>query len=67
YTSESIWIGKMNYITRNGLTSREEKHYNDVRKNYTMENILSIYLELKDHQKIQWKDSIKKMLNLNGY
>jgi len=65
YTTESIWIGKMNYIARNGLTQGEEKHYKQVRKNYTMENILNIYLGLKDHPKIQWKDSIKKMLNLS--
>jgi len=65
YITESIWIGKMNYIQRNGLTPEEEPHYLEIRKNYTQKHIQWIYSKLKDYPKIQWKDSIKKMLNLH--
>jgi len=64
YVTESIWIGRMNYIQRNGLTPEEEPFYNSIRKNYTKKQISWIYSQLKEHPKIQWKDSIKKILKL---
>jgi len=64
YITESIWIGRMNYIQRNGLTLEDEPYYISIRKNYTKKQISWIYFQLKEHPKIQWKDSIKKMLHL---
>jgi hypothetical protein len=62
FVSESIWIGRMNYIDRKNLSDEELKHYNKIRKNYTMKNVLLIYNYFKDDPIIRWKDSIKKML-----
>jgi DNA repair photolyase len=57
YCSESIWIGKMNYIRRNNLTQFEKKYYEAVRKNYTLEHVEEIYSNLKENPKIRFKDS----------
>ncbi len=61
YVSETIWIGKMNYINRNGFYSNEKKYYDTIRKNYTIKNIQRMIYELKDNYKIRYKDSIKRM------
>lgn len=57
YCTESIWIGKMNYIQRNNLTPFEQKYYEKVRKNYTLEHLEKIYMNLKGNPKIRFKDS----------
>lgn len=57
YCTESIWIGKMNYIRRNNLTLFEKKYYENVRKNYTWEHLEEIFFNLKDNPKIRFKDS----------
>ena len=62
FVSESIWIGRMNYIDRKNLSGEELIHYIRIRKNYAMKNVLSIYDYFKDDPIIRWKDSIKKML-----
>ena len=65
YVSDTIWIGLMNYINRNGLSDDEQPRYVSIRKNYEYLNVQAIYRALKDDPKIRWKDSIKKMLNLS--
>jgi DNA repair photolyase len=62
FTTESIWIGKMNYILRRGLSDVEVIFYNSVRKNYETSHLREIYNKLKHHQKIRFKDSIKFQL-----
>ncbi|MFA5364734.1 MAG: DUF5131 family protein [Candidatus Bathyarchaeia archaeon] len=57
YCTESIWIGKMNYIQRNNLTSLEQEYYEKVRENYTLEHLEEIFLNLKENPKIRFKDS----------
>jgi DNA repair photolyase len=64
FVTHTIWIGKMNYIKRNCLDKDEEELYNEIRKNYEFDNIKQIFTKLNSHQKIRWKDSIKKMLSL---
>ena len=61
YISETIWIGKMNYIDRNNLSKTEFVHYERIRDNYLKENIQNIVNRLKNFKKIRYKDSIKKM------
>ena len=34
YITESIWLGPMNYISRNGLSTDEEKKYDEIRVKY---------------------------------
>ena len=57
YCTESIWIGKMNYIRRNNLTMVEDEYYEKVRKNYTLEHLKEIYLNLRGNPKIRFKDN----------
>jgi len=64
FVTESIWVGKMNYIPRNNLSPIEQKYYNDVRKNYRVEHLWEIYFKLKDQKLIKFKDSIRTKLNL---
>jgi hypothetical protein len=64
YSTESIWIGKMNYIPRNGIGDVEVPFYEDVRRNYELSHLMEIYANLKDHAKVRFKDSILNKLNL---
>lgn len=62
YITESIWLGKMNYIRRNNLSQSEKRYYLNVRRNYEIENILKIFHKLKDIKLIMYKDSIRKLI-----
>lgn len=64
YVSESIWIGKMNYITRNGLSTSENQFYNKVRQKYETTHMREIYNELRVNPKIRIKDSIRNQLSI---
>ncbi len=64
YSTESIWLGKMNYIQRNNLPEEAEFFYSEIRKNCEKEHLLSIYNELKFTPKIRFKDSIRSALSL---
>ena len=64
YVTESIWIGKMNYIQANHPNSTERNHYNDIRRIYSKNNLSKILkkaLTYKD-SRIQIKDSILNYL-----
>ena len=61
FVSETIWIGKMNYIKKNDLTAEERSYFEAVRKNYSLENIQNIIDGLNRNKKIRYKDSIKKL------
>ncbi|TXT65556.1 MAG: hypothetical protein BAJALOKI1v1_410013 [Promethearchaeota archaeon] len=60
-TSETIWVGKMNYIKTNHLIGKEKRFYEAIRDNISLENITKIINSLKNNKKIRWKDSIKDM------
>ena len=64
YSTESIWIGKMNYIPRNHLPESSLSFYHEIRKNTEREHLLKIYNDLKDFPKIRFKDSIRSALSL---
>lgn len=64
FTTESIWIGRMNYIAHKNITKEEEPYYSEIRKNYTTAHIYEIYLKLKDHPLIRFKDSIRIQLGI---
>lgn len=61
FVSDTIWLGKMNYIDRKNLTNAEKKFYNSIRKNFTVTNLKEIINKLMKFKKIRYKDSIKKM------
>jgi len=62
--TESIWIGKMNYIRKNSFQGNEKKYYDMIRENYNIKNINQILLEIKQiaNCRIILKDSIIIML-----
>jgi len=63
FTTESIWLGRMNYIQRNNLTPEEEQHYDAIRRNYSASHLLKIYNKLQNNPKIRIKDSITNQLS----
>lgn len=63
FCTESIWIGKMNYIQRNNLTSSESEYYEKIRENYTLEHLEEVYELLKENSKIRFKDSFGIIIN----
>ncbi|MFX1538163.1 MAG: radical SAM protein [Promethearchaeota archaeon] len=65
YCTESIWIGKMNYIQKNNLSSFEQQYYEKVRKNYSHAHLKEIYWKLKENPKIRFKDSFGVILDQN--
>lgn len=64
FTTESIWIGKMNYISRKNLCKREKLYYDRVRQNYTSSHLLGIYSKLRKCSRVRFKDSIRIKLQL---
>jgi len=65
WITESIWIGKMNYIRRNNLSDSEKSFYSSIRKNYEIKNIIKIARKLENKKLIRFKDSIRKVLSKN--
>jgi len=58
FTTESIWIGRMNYITTNGLSDDEKPYYNIVRTNYETKHLWEVFLKLHLRPKTRFKDSV---------
>lgn len=67
FCTESIWIGKMNYIPSN-VTLSSDLHllYSEVRHNYDDNHLLQIYNDLKKYPKIKFKDSVINKLSNRG-
>jgi len=63
FVTESIWIGRMNYVTQKKANPEEEIYYSEVRRNYETEHLLVIYYTLSKHPKIKFKDSIRIQLS----
>jgi hypothetical protein len=67
FCTESIWIGKMNYIPSDSMLSNDlQPFYSEIRRNYEIENLLEIYNDLRDLQKIRFKDSVAIKLSNHG-
>lgn len=66
FTTESIWIGRMNYIPCKNLTRRVKPYYDKIRKNYETIHLWQIYNELQGQPLIRFKDSIRIQLRLNS-
>ena len=63
FCTESIWIGKMNYISRKGIREDEAPFYAAARKNYELDNLVDIWKRMKEHPKVRFKDSIRIKLS----
>lgn len=66
YCTESIWVGKMNYIPREGIGELETPFYESVRRNYQLFRLMEIHAGLSGRPKVRFKDSILNKLALGG-
>ena len=64
YVTESMWIGPMNYIPRNNIKKEDILRYEEIRKNYEIDNLKKIYNDLKGKPLIRFKDSMAIRLKL---
>lgn len=66
YVTDKIWIGKMNKISKRvkDLVYGIELEIEEINKNQTKENILKLVDLMKDNPKVEWKDSIKEIINI---
>lgn len=64
FITESIWLGPMNYVPRNGMSSEDEKRCLEIRRNYQCGHLFEIYEELRTFPLIRFKDSMTNRLNL---
>lgn len=67
FTTESIWLGPMNYIPRNNIPKDDEPQYEKTRRNYEINHLKEIFEDLKDFPKIRFKDSMTIKLNIPMY
>lgn len=65
FTTESIWVGPMNYIPLNNIPDTDKYHYERIRNNYRIEHLREIYKELKDNPIIRFKDSMTNRLGIS--
>lgn len=69
YVTDSIWIGKANFLLRrlkmNGVTDDESLRLaNALMEQQTDSKIKALYNNLCSNKKIKWKESIKKIVQL---
>lgn len=69
FVTDAIWIGKPNFLLRrlkmNGITDKETiKRAEELNANLSDSWALSIYDIYKENPKIKWKESIKKIVNI---
>jgi len=63
YVTESIWLGPMNYIPKNGIPIEDDQHYEEIRKKYELEHLKELFDGLKNYPKIRFKDSFANRLD----
>jgi DNA repair photolyase len=59
FVTESIWVGRMNYISRRGFSPYEIRHYDEIRKNYENNHLYELYTELVNAQKYELRTAYK--------
>jgi len=66
YITETIWVGKMNYLGRIHLDSYETAAaLEKVKKSQSDDRILEIVQNLRDVPQVYWKDSIRAVVEKN--
>ena len=66
FTTESIWIGRMNYIPRKNISEKERPYYAEIRRNYETSHLWDMYDKLKGKPLIRFKDSIRTQLDIGN-
>lgn len=66
YVTDKIWVGKMNKLERRIDMSLPENQalVQQIKTNQTDTEIMYLFKKLKNHPKIEWKDSIKSVVNM---
>lgn len=68
FVTDTIWIGKMNFIDKRvdvkGLKSSEIDFIKKYEKAFNDEYVFSLYNKYKDDSKVEWKESIKKIVGV---
>ncbi len=69
YVSDSIWIGKMNNISRCNINNTSNIDISEEIDKILIfqendDNIIDLYNDFKDYSKIKWKESIKKIVGI---
>ncbi len=64
YATESVWLGRMNYIASKNLSKSEEPYYKRIRRNYETNHLRLVCRKLRRNSKIRLKDSIRNQLDL---
>jgi DNA repair photolyase len=69
YVTDAIWLGKMNQIwarlkMNHGKLPTMKLVAEALEHSYEKEPIMNLYEYLKDHPKVKWKDSIKKVVGI---
>lgn len=69
FVTDAIWIGKPNFLLRrlkmNGIKDKETiKKAEELNANLSDSWVLDLYDCYKDHPKIKWKESIKKIVKI---
>jgi DNA repair photolyase len=65
YVTESIWIGPMNYIPKNGVSGADKARYDEVRRSREVDHLKAIYDDLRQLPRIRFKDSMAIRLGLS--
>jgi hypothetical protein len=64
FVTDSIWLSPMNYIPRNNISKDDEPQYEKIRRNYEIDHLSEIYIDLRNFSKIRFKDSMAIKLSM---
>lgn len=67
FITESIWLGRMNHISRMKPSANEKTYFDQIHKNYKTHHLLELVNKLKAHPKIRLKDSIRLQLDTDTH
>lgn len=69
FVTESIWIGKMNYLSQNIISDEEKNYYKTIIERNSKENLLKIIDGAKDYNRsfLRIKDSIFNYISNQNY
>lgn len=65
--TETIWVGLMRHVRRRVRIeiAEDEERVREIEAEQRPEKVREIYGQLRDHPKVHWKDSIRKLLTLS--
>ena len=66
FVTDTLWFGKMNMLRKRMSieTAEDEAAVQRIKETQADDRIIELYEQLKNEAKVQWKDSIKKLVGL---